>query len=377
MAWNEPGGNGKDPWGNRKNDGPPDLDEVFKNLQNKLSGLLGGGGGAGGGSGGGLSLGIGMVAALILLVWGLLGIYIVDEGERGVVLQFGEHVDTTEAGPHWYPPIIQSVEIVPVTQVRQIIGSAQILTGDENIVQINYTIQYTVKSASDYLFNVTNPVETLSQAGESAFREIVGKNTLDYIITESRVEVPVLSKTLLQENLDLYGTGIDVNRVTLNKAQPPQEVQDAFNDAIKAREDKVAYINEANAYRNDIIPRARGEAQKLIEEAKAYKVSMVKSAEGEADRFLKLLKEYTRAPKVTRERLYIEAMEEVLANTGKVMVDVEGGNNMMYLPLDKIISEQRRVYIDDMDGQQNLSNSSQRSNANRSGRGSLRERGQR
>ena len=365
MAWNEPGGNGKDPWGNRRKDGPPDLDEVFKNLQNKLSGLFGSGGSGGKGNGSGLQIGSGLIALIILIIWGLYGIYIVDEGERGVVLQFGKHVDTTEPGPHWYPPVIQSKEIVRVTQVRQLVGSAQILTGDENIVQINYTIQYTVKSASDYLFNVTNPDETTSQAGESAFREIVGKNTLDYIITESRKEVPIYVRSLLQENLDLYGTGIDVNRVTLNKAQPPQEVQDAFNDAIKAREDKVGFINEANAYRNDIIPNARGEARKLIEEAKAYKVSMTKSAEGDADRFLKLLTEYSRAPKITRERLYIEAMESVFSNSGKVLVDVKGGNNMMYLPLDKIINDRQRVYIDDIKSSQGDSRNSQSSSLNR------------
>lgn len=345
MAWNEPGGNGKDPWGNRRSDGPPDLDEWFKNLQNKLSGLFGGGSG-GGRSGGSFSVGFGFAAVIALLIWGIVGVYIVDEGERGVVLLFGKYVDTTTAGPHWYPPIIQTVEKVAVSEVRQTNGTAQVLTGDENIVQVFYTIQYNVKSARDYLFNTNDPDNTIRLAGESAFREIVGKKTLDYIITEGRKEMPILVKALLQENLDLYGTGLDVNRVTLNDAKAPTEVQEAFDDATKAREDKESYINEAKAYRNDIIPKARGDAQQLIEQAKAYKVSRIKSAEGEAERFTKLLIEYERAPRVTRERLYLETIEDVLANSGKVVVDVEGGNNLMYLPLDKIMSRSGNVYIE-------------------------------
>jgi modulator of FtsH protease HflK len=333
MAWNEPGGSNKDPWGGRRrNDGPPDLDEVFKELQARLRNLFGGGSG----NGGGLGVGVGLAAIILLVAWVVSGIYIVDENQRGVVLQFGRYVDETQPGPHWYPRIIQSVEKVAVTSVRQVDGSALVLTGDENIVNVHYTVQYNVKSPSDYLFNVKDPDLTLRQAGESAFREVIGKNTLDYVIQDGRDEVPVKAKQLLQENLDLYGTGLDVINVNLIDAQPPQEVQGAFDDAIKAREDKDRFIKEAEAYSNEIIPVARGDARSMVEQAEAYKFSVTKAAEGEADRFLKLLKEYEKAPRVTRERLYLETLEAVLSENRKVIVDVEGGNNMIYLPLDKL-----------------------------------------
>ncbi len=358
MAWNEPGGN-KDPWGNRRNDGPPDLDEVFRKLQDKLGGIFGGGGRSGDNSGGGpagFNLGVGLVLTVVLIVWALSGVYIVDAGEKGVVLHFGKYVDTTQPGLRWYPRIIQSVETVNVTGIRSAESSAQVLTGDENIVQVNYTIQYNIKDAGDYLFNVNEPDLTLRQAGESAFRELIGKNTLDYVIQDGRDEVPDKVQSLLQENLDLYETGIEVITVNLIDAQPPQEVQNAFDDAIKAREDKDRFIKEAQAYRNEIIPSARGEARKRIEDAKGYKFNAIKSAEGDADRFLKLLSEYRKAPAVTRERLYLEALEEVYANSGKVMVDIEGGNNLMYLPLDKIItSGSGRVYVDPVGNQQGTS----------------------
>jgi membrane protease subunit HflK len=359
MAWNEPGGNGKDPWGSRKNDGPPDLDEVFRKLQAKLSGLFGGKGG-GSSAGGGLGAGLGLVAVLLIIAWALFGIYIIDEGERGVVLRFGRHIETTSAGPHWYPPVIDKVIKVQVANVRQIKGNAQALTGDKNIVQIEYTVQYSVKDAADYVFNVVSPDETLRQTSESAFREVIGKNTFNFVtVGEGREEVSQLAKNLLQENLDFYGTGLSVNNANLNQSQPPQEVQDAFDEAIKADADRERYIEEALAYRSDILPRARGDAQKQIEQAQGYKFKLVESAKGEAARFTKLLAEYERAPKVTRERLYLQTMEAVLAGTGKVLVDVEGGNNMMYLPLDRIMTPKGRVTIESMndpsnaDGQSN------------------------
>ncbi len=368
MAWNEPGGNGKDPWGNRKSDGPPDLDEVFRNIQAKLSGLFGGRQG-GSSSGGGFAASLGLVLVVILAAWILFGIYIVDEGERGVVLRFGKHVDTTMPGPHWYPPIIEKVLTVQVTDVRQIKDSVQVLTGDKNIVRIEYTVQYNVKSAADYLFNVDGPDKTLRQASESAFREVIGKNTFDSVtVGEGRQDVPRLVEEALQENLDLYGTGLGVINVNLNESQPPQDVQDAFNEAIKASADRERYIEEAIAYRNDILPKARGNAQQQIEQAMAYKFKVVESAAGEAERFSKLLTEYERAPKVTRQRLYLETMEAVLANSGKVVVDVEGGNNMMYLPLDKIISGQGRVTIESLDNAQS-SGSRQQSQRSSSGSG--------
>ncbi|HEX7026981.1 MAG TPA: FtsH protease activity modulator HflK [Gammaproteobacteria bacterium] len=347
MAWNEPGGGNKDPWGNRKNDGPPELDEIFRRLQDKLGGLFGGRRG-GSGSGGSSSSAFGVIAIVVVLVavWFFSGLYIVDEGERGVELRFGKYSGTTLPGPHWYPPIIESVDTVNVTGVRAADGSAQVLTGDENIVQVTFTVQYNIKDAAAYLFNVDQPDLTLQQASESAFRELIGKNSLDYVIQDGRDEVPDKVRQLLQENLDLYGTGLEVINVNLIDAQPPQEVQDAFDDAIKAREDKERIITQAEAYANEIIPKARGDARRQIEEAMAYEFSVVKAAQGETARFTQLLGEYQKAPKITRERLYLETLESVLAGTGKVMVDVEGGNNLMYLPLDKIVSGQSgRVYV--------------------------------
>lgn len=342
MAWNEPGGGNKDPWGNRKNDGPPDLDEMFRKLQGKLGGLFGGrrSGGGSGSANSNATLGVIAVIVVLIAVWFFSGIYIVDEGERGVVLRFGGYNETTLPGPHWYPPIIETVETVNVSGVRAADGSAQVLTGDENIVHVTYTVQYNIKDARDYLFNVDQPDLTLQQASESAFRELIGKNTLDYVIQDGRDEVPEKVRQLLQENLDLYGTGLDVHNVNLIDAQPPQAVQGAFDDAIKAREDKDRFIKQAEAYSNGIIPTARGDARQQIERATAYEFSVVKAAEGEADRFTRLLTEYEKAPRITRERLYLETMESVLAGTGKVVVDIEGGNNLMYLPLDKIVSGQ-------------------------------------
>jgi membrane protease subunit HflK len=352
MAWNEPGGSGnKDPWGNRKNEqGPPDLDEIIKKLQNKFSGLFGGGGGGGRRRTSGGGFGLGFIAAVVLVVWTLSGIYIVDEGKQGVVLQFGAFHAITNPGPHWYPRFIQSVEIVDVEQVRSVnLGSipdeALMLTQDENIIDIKFTVQYKVKDAREYLFNVRDPDATLSQATESAMREIVGKNKLDFVITEGRTEVAARVEKLLQDVLDGYATGILVVKLNMQNAQPPQQVQAAFDDAIKAREDEQRQINEAEAYSNDIIPRARGTAARRIQEAEAYREEIIRKAEGESDRFLKVLSEYSKAPEVTRERLYLEAMESVLANSNKVMVDVKEGGSLMYLPIDKLMQSQRQTPV--------------------------------
>jgi membrane protease subunit HflK len=329
-----------------------------------LGGLFGGRRGSGSGN---AAFGVIAVVVVLVAVWFFSGIYIVDEGERGVVLRFGKYSGTTLPGPHWYPPIVESVQTVNVTGVRAADGSAQVLTGDENIVHVTFTVQYNIKDASDYLFNVDQPDLTLQQASESAFRELIGKNTLDYVIQDGRDEVPEKVRQLLQENLDLYGTGLDVLNVNLIDAQPPQEVQGAFDDAIKAREDKERIITQAEAYHNELIPKARGDARQQVEEAKAYKFSAVKSAQGETDRFNKLLAEYEKAPKVTRERLYLETLESLFANTGKVVVDVKGGNNLMYLPLDKIMSGHRgQVYVQSVEpgstGTEGTSSSSQLNN---------------
>ena len=349
MAWNEPGGSGnKDPWGGRNDQqGPPDLDEIIKKIQNKLSGLFGGKGGGGSrgtGIGGAGSAGASFFLILVLAVWALSGIYIVDEGRQGVVLQFGAFNTITDPGPHWYPRFIQSVEVVNVEQVRSVnLGlrkdEALMLTQDENIVDIKFTVQYKVKDAREFLFNVRDPDATLRQATESAMREIVGKNGMDFVIKDGRPQVGARTKNLIQEILDGYNTGILVTNLNLQDAQPPQQVQHAFNDAIKAREDEQRQINEAEAYSNDILPKARGAAARMVQEAEAYREQVVSRAKGEAERFTKVLVEYNKAPKVTRERLYLEAMETVLSRTNKVMIDVKKGNSMIYLPLDKIVRQ--------------------------------------
>ncbi len=349
MAWNEPGGSGgKDPWGNRNNEqGPPDLDELLKKLQNKFSGLFGGGGGAGRGRSTG-GFGLGFIVAILLAIWALSGIYIVDEGKEGVVLQFGAFKTITEPGPHWYPRFIQSVEIVDVEQVRSInLGrvpdEALMLTQDENIIDIKFTVQYKVKDARDYLFQVRDPDLTLRQVTESAVREIVGKSKLDFVITEGRAQVAANAKKLIQQILDSYKAGLVVLNLNMQNAQAPQQVQAAFDDAIKAREDKQRKINEAEAYANDVIPRARGKAARIVQEAEAYREEIVQRAEGETARFLKVLKEYQKAPRVTRERIYLETMESVLSNVNKVLVDVKKGSNLLYLPIDKMMQPQGRA----------------------------------
>jgi len=347
MAWNEPGGpGGKDPWGGRKNEqGPPDLDEVVRKLQRKLGGLFGGRGGGGSTSGGGglSGAGIGAIAGIVLIVWALSGIYIVDEGKRGVVLQFGAYEDTTRPGPHWYPRFIQSVEIVDVDSVRSVeLGyrkdQALMLTQDENIVDIQFAVQYRVKDAHSYLFNVRQPDVTLRGATESAVREVVGKSKMDFVLTGGRSEIAIRAQELVQRILDDYGTGLQVTDLTMQNAQAPDEVQDAFADAVKAREDEQRLINEAEAYANDILPRARGNAARVIEEANAYEEQVVAEAEGETARFLQVLSEYQKAPSVTRDRLYIDAMESVLGASSKVMVDTEDSNNLLYLPLDRLMN---------------------------------------
>jgi len=331
MAWNEPNGN-KDPWG-RKPSGKSELDNALNDLNKYFKGLIGGT--SGGPSSNKKNTTI--LGVVILTIYLLSGIYIVNDGERGVVLQFGEFSTITMPGPHWVPRIIQKVEIVDVSEIRSIQQKAQMLTEDENIVSVNFAIQYDIKDASDYIFNLRDPDETLSAAGESSIREVLGKNRMDFVITEGRETIASDTKILLQSVLDSYGAGINVQTVNILEAQPPEQVQDAFSDAIRAREDEQRYINEAEAYRNEIIPLARGKAVQIIEEAKAYRVKLIKSAEGEALRFSKLYEEYSKAPEVTRERLYIESVESVLGNSTKIMIDVDGGNNLLYLPLDKIL----------------------------------------
>ena len=342
MPWNEPGKD-KDPWGQRSNDGPPDLDELFKNLRDKFGGLLGGGGKgripkvpSGSGNLGGI---IGFFVVALLVVWGLTGIYIVDEGWRGVETRFGERTVITQAGPHWHIPYpIEDVELINVADIRTARNKSKMLTSDENIVVMSIEIQYNVKDAQDFAFEIRDPDLTLQQTAETAIREVVGNNDMDLIITEGRAVVGSATKEIMQQILDNYRTGINVVTVNMDEAQPPEEVQDAFEDAIKAREDEQRIINEANAYRNDVVPKARGEGQGLLEQAEAYKTRVVKSAQGETSRFDQLLAEYQRAPEVTRERLYLDTIESVMFRSPKVMIDIPNGNNLMFLPLDQLMS---------------------------------------
>ena len=344
MAWNEPGGNGdKDPWGNRGNQGPPDLDEVFKNFQKKFGSLFGGKGGRGGGrgtgTGSGGTIGIGIVVAIVLLFWMATGFYKIEEAERGIILRFGKHVDTTQSGLHWHwPTPIESVTKVDITKVHPVPLRATMLTQDENIVDIEGTIQYQVADATSYLFNVRTPEISLSQAAESALRESIGTSKMDFVITEGRGQIAFQVETLLQEIMDAYGTGLKVIKVNILDAKPPEAVKDAFDDVTQAREDEVRLINEAEAYRNEVLPKARGAAARLREEADAYSQEVIARAEGEADRFSQLLGAYQKAPDVTRDRLYLDMMESVLGSSSKVLVDIEGNNNLLYLPLDKLMS---------------------------------------
>jgi len=342
MAWNEPGGNGdKDPWGNRGNQGPPDLDEVFKNFQKKFGSLFGGKGGRGSGRGStpGGNIGIGIVIAIVLLFWMATGFYKIEEAERGIILRFGKHVDTTQSGLHWHwPTPIESVTKVDITKVHPVPLRATMLTQDENIVDIEGTIQYQVAEATAYLFNVRTPEISLSQAAESALRESIGTSKMDFVITEGRGQIAFQVEKLLQEIMDAYGTGIKVIKVNILDAKPPEAVKDAFDDVTQAREDEVRLINEAEAYRNEVLPKARGAAARLREEADAYSQEVIARSEGEADRFSQLLSAYQKAPEVTRDRLYLDMMESVLGNSSKVLVDIEGNNNLLYLPLDKLMS---------------------------------------
>ena len=359
MAWNVPGGSGdKDPWGQRKRADArgSDLDKIVRNIQQTLGGIFGGrrGGGPSMPSGGGRGLGIGLIALVALGLWLLSGIYIVQQGERGVVLRFGAKTEITEAGLRWHVPYpFERVEKVNVEKVSTIeIGyrtapraggknrvpkEALMLTEDENIIDIEFAVQYKVKDAGEYLFNVRDPEVTIAQATESAVREVVGKSTLDFALTEGRDQVARDARELLQQILDRYQTGIHVVTVETQRAQPPEEVKAAFDDAVKAREDEQRLKNEAEAYANDVIPRARGAAARLLQEAEGYRTSTVSRAEGDARRFVQIATEYAKAPGVTRDRLYIEAMEQVLSNTTKVFVDQKGGS-VMYLPIDKLIA---------------------------------------
>ncbi len=342
MSWNEPGGGNnkpRDPWGGG-DQGPPDLDEALKKLQERFGGLFGGrSGGSGSGGGAGVSGALlGVVVAGALLIWGLMGFYQIDEQERAVVLRFGEYHDTVRPGLQWNPPLIDEVIKVNTTKVRAASFREIMLTQDENIVEVKLSVQYVIDDTQKFVLEVRDPENSLQHAAQSALRHVVGGMSMDMVLTEGRAQIAQEVRERLQQYINMYQTGIRISTVNVDESKPPSQVQAAFDDVIKAREDEERVKNEAQAYANGIVPEARGQAQRQIEEANAYREQVIANAEGEADRFNKLLSEYRKAPDVTRERLYLEAVQGVFSNTSKVMVDVEGGNNMMYLPLDKLTS---------------------------------------
>jgi membrane protease subunit HflK len=338
MSWNEPnGGNGpRDPWGG-KDQGPPDLDEALRKLQAQLNGLFGRrSGGSGGGTAKGMGGLVGIVAIVALTIWGLLGLTQIGEQERAVVLRLGEYNKTAQPGLFWYPRGIDTLTRVNITQVRSAQFRETMLTQDENIVDVSMSVQYVINDPKNFVLEVRDPERSLQHAAQSALRHVVGDGTMALVLTEGRAEIAVKVRERLQLYLRNYTTGINVQKVNIDDASPPTQVQEAFDDVIKAREDEERVKNEAESYANGIVPEARGRAQRIAEEAEAYRQQVIAKATGEAKRFDQLLDEYSKAPKVTRERLYLDALESVLAKTNKVMVDVEGGNNVMYLPLDKM-----------------------------------------
>ena len=342
MAWNEPGG-GRDPWGgNRGGEGPPDIDEVVKKLKEKFGFFGGSSNGEGGSSGNNKSLlPIGLL--VLVVIWGLLGFYQVDEKEQAVVLRLGKYHDTRGSGLKWNPPIVDSVTVVGVTEERQYPARGLMLTQDENIVEISLTVQYNISNAKDFVLNIKDPEISLKQATDSALRHVVGSTGLDNVISTGREQVALGTAEKLQALLDMYGSGINVVKINIEESRPPTEVKAAYDDVIKAREDLERLVNEAQAYSNGIIPEARGQAQRMREEAEGYRSQVVSKSEGEAERFSKLLAEYRKAPEVTRERLYLDAVEEVMTQSTKILLDTEGGNNMLYLPLDKIVQQSGSV----------------------------------
>ncbi len=344
MAWNEPGNNDKDPWKNKggKNQGPPDLDELLNDLGKKVTGIFGGKT-TKGGSGSGKSfssIGISILLIVASVVYAFSGFYTIKEAEQGIVLRFGEYSGSVEPGINWKWTFIDRIIPVDMQSTRDMPSSGFMLTKDENVVRVEMQIQYRVVDARKYIFSVTNADDSLNQSLDSALRYVVGHAKMDDILTSGREAIRQSVWEELDKIIEPYNLGLIIVDVNFKDARPPNEVKDAFDDAISAQEDEVRFLREAEAYARGIEPRARGRVKRMEQEAIAYKSRIVLDAQGEVARFEKILPEYQAAPKVTRERLYIATMEKVYGNVSKVMVDVEGGNNMMYLPLDKIIQQQ-------------------------------------
>jgi modulator of FtsH protease HflK len=346
---NDPG------WGNRNNEGPPDLDEVMRQFSRKINALFGKKTDPSGSSDDRPSVAILPIFGLILLVWIATGFYIVDQGSRGVVLRFGKHVETTLPGPRWHMPFpVESVTVVNMEQVRTIeigyrsaegsggrskeLHESLMLTDDENIIDLQFAVQYNLKNVEDALFNNRSAEEAVRGIAETAIREVVGKSKLDFALYEGRDEVAINTKKLMQEVLDRYKTGINVVSVTMQNAQPPEQVQAAFEDAVKAKQDLERQKNEGQAYANDVIPKARGTASRLLQEAAGYKLRVENEAQGNVSRFNQILAQYQHAPEVTRSRMYLDAQEQIMSSVSKVIVDQKNGSNLLYLPLDKLMA---------------------------------------
>jgi modulator of FtsH protease HflK len=349
MAWNEPGGGNsggkRNPWGggNKPDQGPPDLDEVFRNLRRRFGGVFGGGTGRGPTvSGPARGFSIGTIVLVLLAIWAFTGLYQVDAAERALVMRFGKYVTTTQPGLRWHLPWpIETKQIVNIQSIQSFDEQTRMLTSDEALVDINLEVQFRRANAIDFAFNVQDPESTLQEVSESAIREIVGRSRLNDVLESGRQQIVAQTKELIQRTLDAYKVGLEVTSVNLQDVRVPTEVASAQQDAIKAREDRDRYSLAAQAYANDLIPRARGEGVRRIEDAHAYSAKVIADAEGEAQRFTKLLTEYEQAPAVTRERLYLETVESVLATSKKVIVGTEGNGNLLYLPLDKLLEQPR------------------------------------
>ncbi len=347
MAWNE-SGNGKNPWDQGGSEGPPDLDKIVRDWQKRFNAMFGGKGGKGGkpsgaGSGAGPSGGaIVVIAAIVLIGWVATGLYRVNADERGVVMRFGAFTASTPPGLRWHLPWpIETVEKVAVTSVHTIRQQTRMLTADENIVAVDLVVQYRNADPEAFLFNVRDPEGTLADISESVIREVVGKNPIDFVLLEGRTQIALATQEQIQQTIEEYGVGIIVTKVNLQDTNFPSQVEAAVQDAIKAREDKERLSFEAQSYSNDILPRARGEAARRFQDADAYKSRVIADAEGEASRFEQLLIEYQKAPAVTRDRLYIDAIEDVYGRSNKVLLDAEGSGNMIYLPIDKLLEQGR------------------------------------
>ena len=332
MSWN--GNDNKDPWG--KNEGPPDIDKAIKQFKAKFNSLLGRSGG-----GGFTTKNFTFFLVIIFILWFVLGIYQVEQAERSVILRLGKYLETKGPGLRWNPPIIDSRTVVDVVRVRPHRHDALMLTKDENIVDVTVSVQYQISNPENYVLEIRDPDNSLAQATESALRHVVGSSIMDDALTTGREEIAQMVKQRLQIYLDRYDTGLQVVIVNIEDSSPPNQVQEAFDDVIKAREDEVRVRNVAETYANGLVPEARGQAQRMIQGAQAYREQVIAEAEGDAARFDLLLGEYKKAPEVTRSRLYLEAVQNVMANSTKVMIDVEGGNNILYLPLDKIAQAAR------------------------------------